>query len=304
MSITVRRGATPPRDSPGRFRRSGADGGRRGEPLRDISLEDKYLLEEGRILLTGVQGLVRLPLDQHRADIRRGLTTGTLISGYQGSPLGGLDQELARNRELLDEHLVCHVPGLNEELGATSAWGSQLTGQLPGAKHDGVLGMWYGKAPGLDRAADALRHGNFVGVSRTGGALAVVGDDPSSKSSTIPSASESLLASFHMPVFFPGNVQEVLDLGLHAFACSRASGLWSGFKIITNVADAVGTAEVAPGRVSPVLPDLGYEHVPDGNLLPPASLELERTLLGVRTDLALAYARENGVNRIEGERDG
>ena len=163
--------------------------------------------------------------------------------------------------------------------------------------------MWYGKAPGLDRAADSLRHGNFVGVSRTGGALAVVGDDPSCKSSTIPSASESLLASLHMPVFFPGSAAEVIDLGLHAFACSRASGLWAGFKIVTSVADAVGTAEVAPGRVSPVLPDLGYEHVPNGNLLPPASLDLERTLLGVRTDLALAYARENGVNRIEGARD-
>ena len=136
-----------------------------------------------------------------------------MISGYQGSPLGGLDKELGRNRALLDEHHVHHVPGLNEELGATSAWGSQLAAQLPGAKYDGVLGMWYGKAPGLDRAADSLRHGNFVGVSRSGGGLAVVGDDPTCKSSTIPSASESLLASLHMPVFFPGHVQEVIDLG-------------------------------------------------------------------------------------------
>jgi indolepyruvate ferredoxin oxidoreductase len=270
---------------------------------REVSLDDKYQLYEGRVLLTGVQGLVRLVLDQHREDARRGLRTGTMISGYQGSPLGGLDKELQRTRALLDEHHVRHVPGLNEELGATSAWGSQLAGRLPGARYDGVLGMWYGKAPGLDRAADSLRHGNFVGVSRTGGALAVVGDDPSCKSSTIPSASESLLASFHMPVFFPGNVQEVLDLGLHAYACSRTSGLWAGFKIVTSVADAVGTAEVAPGRVSPALPDLGYEHQPDGNLLAPASLEMERSLLGVRTDLALAYARENDVNRIEGARD-
>jgi indolepyruvate ferredoxin oxidoreductase len=279
------------------------NGGRRAGERREISLEDKYLLEEGRILLTGVQGLVRLPLDQHRADRRRGLSTGTMISGYQGSPLGGLDRELQRNSKICDEHHVRHVPGLNEELGATSAWGSQLAAGLPGATYDGVLAMWYGKAPGLDRAADSLRHGNFVGVSRTGGALAIVGDDPSCKSSTIPSASESLLASLHMPVFFPGNVQEVLDLGLHAFACSRASGLWSGFKIITNVADAVGTAEVAPDRIVPELPDLGYEHVPNANLLAPASLEMERSLVGVRTDLALAYARQNHVNRIEGAGD-
>src|ERR687897_435415 len=305
MSIAVRPGAAPrKRPSRGeRFARAGDNGGpRRGRPL-DISLDHKYLLEEGRILLTGLQGLVRLPLDQHRADRRRGLHTGTMISGYQGSPLGGLDKELARNRELVEAHHVRHVPGLNEELGATSAWGSQLAAQLPGAKYDGVLAMWYGKAPGLDRAADALRHGNFVGVSRTGGGLAMVGDDPGCKSSTIPSASESLLASLQMPVFFPGNVQEVLDLGLHALACSRASGLWAGFKIVTSVADAVGTAEVAPGRVTPVLPDLGYEHQPHGNLLAPASLEMERTLLGVRTDPAMAYARENGVNRIEGAGD-
>jgi indolepyruvate ferredoxin oxidoreductase len=271
--------------------------------LREVTLEDKYVLEDGRILLTGVQGLVRLVLDQHRADRARGLTTGTMISGYQGSPLGGFDQELARNAKLLGEHHVRHVPGLNEELGATSAWGSQLAGRLPGAKYDGVLGLWYGKAPGLDRAADSLRHGNFVGVSRTGGGLAVVGDDPSCKSSTIPSASESLLASLHMPVFFPGSVQEVVDLGLHAYACSRASGLWAGFKIVTGVADAVGSAEVAPGRIAPVLPDLGYIHEPSAHLLAPQSLEMERTMLGVRTDLALAYARENGVNRIEGARD-
>src|SRR5215204_5212338 len=231
MSIAVRRGAAPRRrpQQGERWRRAGDDGGRRRGPLLDISLDDKYVLEEGRILLTGLHGLVRLPLDQHRADRR----------------------------------------------------------------------------PGLHRAADSLRHGNFVGVSRTGGGLAIVGDDPGCKSSTIPSASESLLASLQMPVFFPGNVQEVLDLGLHALACSRASGLWSGFKIVTSVADAVATAAVAPDRVMPVMPTVEwngkpYEHVPDGNLLAPASLDMERTLLGPRTELALAYARENGLNRIEG----
>ena len=285
---------------------------RRGAPRvperRNVNLEDKYALEEGRIFLTGVQALVRLPLDQHRSDRRRGLHTATFISGYQGSPLGGLDQELARRRKLCEEHHVFHVPGLNEELGATSAWGSQLAADLPGARYDGVLGMWYGKAPGLDRAGDSLRHGNFVGVSRTGGALACVGDDPSCKSSTIPSASEAVLESLHMPVFFPGDVQEVIDLGLHALGCSRASGLWSGFKIVTNVADASGTAAVSPERVMPRIPTVEwegrpYEHRPSANLLAPASVEMERTMLGPRSELALAYARENGVNRIEGAHD-
>src|ERR671914_1954298 len=300
-----RRSARP---APGRRLQRGQNGRRPEHARREVSLDDKYVLEEGRVLLTGLQGLVRLVLEQHRADRARGLMTGTMISGYQGSPLGGLDKELSRNRKLLDEHHVRHVPGLNEELGATSAWGSQLTSRLPGASYDGVLAMWYGKAPGLDRAADSLRHGNFVGVSRTGGALAVVGDDPSCKSSTIPSASEPMLASLQMPVFFPGSVQEVLDLGLHALACSRASGLWVGFKIITNVADALSTAAVAPERVEPVMPTVvwegkPYEHVPNANLLAPASLDMERTLIGPRTELALAYARENGVNRIEGARD-
>jgi indolepyruvate ferredoxin oxidoreductase len=270
---------------------------------RDVSLEDKYLLQEGRILLTGLQALVRLPLDQHRADRRRALETGTMISGYQGSPLGGLDKELQRNREICERHHVFHVPGLNEELGATAAWGSQLAEKLPGARYDGVLAMWYGKAPGLDRAADALRHGNYVGVSRRGGALAVVGDDPSCKSSTLPSASETMFASFGMPVFYPGSPQEVLDLGLHAFACSRASGLWCGFKVVTGVADAIGTAEVAPDRVAPKLPELGYEHSPDATLLPPASVGMERTLFGPRTALAIAYARDNDVNTVEGAPD-
>ncbi|HEY1276738.1 MAG TPA: indolepyruvate ferredoxin oxidoreductase family protein, partial [Thermoleophilaceae bacterium] len=290
-----------------RFRR-GAARRPEGARLGEVSLEDKYLLEEGRIFLTGVQALVRLPLDQHRADRRHGLHTGTMVSGYQGSPLGGLDKEIQRNHAICEEHHVHHVPGLNEELGATSAWGSQLAVHLPGMKYDGVLSMWYGKAPGLDRAADALRHGNFVGVSRTGGALAIVGDDPSCKSSTVPSASETTFASFHMPVFYPGNVQDVLDLGLHALGCSRASGLWSGFKVITSVADAVGTADVAPGRIARVLPTVEwhgrpYEHVPNGHLLAPASLEMESSMFGPRTELALAYARANGVNRVEGARD-
>jgi len=295
--------------TPSTRERRGRRFSRPGSPeRREVSLDDKYLLEDGRIYLTGLQALVRVPLDQHRADRARALRTATFISGYQGSPLGGLDKELQRNRAICEDHHLFHVPGLNEELGATSAWGSQLASQLPGARYDGVLGMWYGKAPGLDRAMDSLRHGNFVGVSRAGGGLAMVGDDPSCKSSTLPSASESLFQSLHMPVFYPGSVQDVLDLGLHAFGCSRASGLWSGFKVITAVADGVGTAEVHPDRVVPRIPELEwegrpYEHQPNGTLLAPASMEMERTLLGPRTELALAYARENAVNRIEGARD-
>jgi indolepyruvate ferredoxin oxidoreductase len=220
----------------------------------ETSLDDKYLLEQGTIFISGIQALVRVLLDQHRADKRRGLNTATFVSGYQGSPLGGFDKELLRLRKVADDHGIHFTPGLNEELAATSVYGSQLAMNLPGPKRDGVTGVWYGKNPGLDRAMDALRHANFAGTHPDGGALALVGDDPSCKSSTLPSAGEATLASLHMPTFFPGTLQEVLDFGLHAIACSRASGLWSALKIITNVADAAGTAQVWPERVAPVMP--------------------------------------------------
>ncbi|HEX5504212.1 MAG TPA: indolepyruvate ferredoxin oxidoreductase family protein, partial [Thermomicrobiales bacterium] len=274
-----------------------------GDAAAGFTLDDKYAAEAGRIYLTGIQALVRLSLDQHRADRRRGLRTATFIAGYRGSPLGGLDQELARQGRRLAEHHVVHQPALNEELGATAVFGSQLAGTLPGAKYDGVLGMWYGKAPGVDRTMDAFRHANLAGIGRNGGVLALGGDDPNSKSSTIPSASEVAFYDALMPVLYPGNVQEVLDLGLHGFMLSRAAGVWVGMKIVTNVADSSGTAEVAPERVAPVIPTVdldGRPYLPaiDPRLLPPYNLELERTLHYARLELARRYARENNLNRI------
>ncbi|HEY3189811.1 MAG TPA: hypothetical protein VGJ70_20140, partial [Solirubrobacteraceae bacterium] len=264
----------------------------------ETTLRDKYVLEQGTVFLTGIQALVRVLLDQHRADVRRGLNTATFVSGYQGSPLGGFDKEVMGLRELAGEHAIRFTPGLNEELAATAVYGSQLVNNLPGPRHDGVLGVWYGKNPGLDRAMDALRHANFAGTHPSGGALALVGDDPSCKSSTLPSAAEATLAALHMPTFFPGTLQEVLDLGLHAIACSRASGLWSALKVVTNVADAAGTAQVWPERVVPVLPENAGSHRPSGHLLAPASLELERSLFGVRLELARQYAALNQLNPI------
>jgi indolepyruvate ferredoxin oxidoreductase len=271
--------------------------------LVDVSLDDKYALDQGRIFLSGIQALVRVPFDVVRADRRNGLNTGTFFSGYQGSPLGGLDQEILRNRKLAGELNLHFKAGLNEELGATSVWGSQLAPTLPGANVDGVVGYWYGKNPGLDRASDALRHANLCGTPPTGGAIALVGDDPSCKSSTVPSASEQMLQSLHMPILFPGNVQEILDLGLHAVALSRASGLWVGFKVVTNVADAAGTAEVSPDRVVPVMPVVEwygkpYVHKPNPTMLAPDSLISERNLLNVRLEIARQYGRLNGLNRV------
>ncbi len=269
----------------------------------DASLSDKYLLEQGTIFISGIQALVRVMLDQHRADRRRGLNTATFVSGYQGSPLGGLDKEILRLRKIAEEHALHFVPGLNEELAATAIYGSQLALNVPGPKVDGVTGFWYGKNPGLDRAMDALRHANYAGTHPNGGAVALVGDDPSCKSSTLPSAGEATLASLYMPTFWPGTLQEVLDFGLHAIACSRVSGLWSALKIVTNVADAAGTAQVWPERVVPVVPTVEWEgrpyvHQPSGNLLAPASLELEKTLFGPRLELARQYGALNQLNPV------
>src|SRR3954464_2290505 len=256
----------------------------------ETTLEDKYVLEQGTIFLSGIHALVRVLLDQHRADVSRGLNTATFVSGYQGSPLGGFDKEVMRLGELGTEHAIHFTPGLNEELAATAVSGSQLVNNLPGPQRDGVTGVWYGKNPGLDRAMDALRHANFAGTHPNGGALALVGDDPSCKSSTLPSAAEATLAALHMPTFYPGTLQEVLDLGAHAITCSRASGLWSALEIVTNVADAAGTAQVWPERVVPVLPEQAGTHRPSGHLLAPTSLELERSLFDVRLAVAREYA--------------
>src|SRR5713226_387246 len=268
-----------------------------------FSLDAKYTQESGRIYLSGIQALVRLPLDQHRADKRRGLNTATFISGYRGSPLGGFDQTLERERKLLQAHQVVFSSGLNEDLGATAVFGSQMVGLFPRPKYDGVLGMWYGKAPGVDRTGDVFKHANYAGVGRNGGVLALAGDDPLSKSSTLPSHSEVALYDALMPTIFPGNVQEILDLGQHGFMLSRTSGLWVGAKIVNNIADEAGTAEVDPERVQPVIPSVEldgrrFEHHINVNLIPPFGLDMERTLHYARLELARRYAWENKLNRI------
>ncbi len=270
---------------------------------RDFSLDAKYRQQTGLIFLSGIQALVRLPLDQHRADARRGLRTATLISGYRGSPLGGLDLTLERNPDLLREHHVVFLSGVNEDLGATAIYGSQLANLFPQPKYDGVLGMWYGKGPGVDRTGDIFKHANYAGVGRHGGVLALGGDDPLSKSSTLPTHSEVAFYDALFPVLFPGNVQEILDLGRLGFELSRYAGLWTGFKIVTNVADEVGTAEVGPDRTAIVDPGFEWEGRPwrptqNPTLLPPFGLELEREIHYGRLPAALAFAAANRINRI------
>jgi indolepyruvate ferredoxin oxidoreductase len=270
---------------------------------REYSLDDKYLLERGRVALSGIQALVRLPLDQHRADRRAGLRTATLISGYRGSPLGGYDVLLQANQRILADHQVRFLPGVNEDLGATAVFGSQLANKFPRPKYDGVLGIWYGKGPGVDRSGDAFRHANLTGVGRYGGVLAVAGDDPASKSSTVPSASEVALSDAQMPVLFPADVQDLLDLGLAGFALSRYSGLWVGFKVTTNVADEFASLVVDPDRIRPVIPSFEYRGAPwqptqNHMLFPPYSVQLEQEVFEGRLEAARRFAAANRLNRV------
>ena len=271
--------------------------------LAEFTLEDRYTAESGRVIMSGTQALARLPLDQHRADKLRGLHTASLITGYRGSPLGALDFALERIPRLLDEHHIRFVPAVNEELAATAIMGSQTVNLLPGPKYDGVCGIWYGKGPGVDRSGDAFKHANLAGVGEHGGVLALAGDDPSCKSSTIPSHSEIALYDALMPILYPGSAQEILDLGLLGFALSRFSGLWVGFKIVTDVADEYSSVEVGLERVHIAEPEFrrnGRLWRPRQNpdLLAPYSLQQEQEIHDARLDAALAFAKANRLNDI------
>jgi indolepyruvate ferredoxin oxidoreductase len=274
---------------------------------RPSALDERYRRRDGTVYLTGIQALVRMLLDRARHDRRTGLDTATYVSGYEGSPLAGYDLELARKRDLLTEHGIICQPGLNEELAATAVSGTQLAGTVGEARHAGVTGIWYGKAPGLDRATDALRHANLIGTAPAGGAVALVGDDPAAKSSTVPSASEFALADLCLPTFYPADPAEILLHGLHAVELSRASGLWSAIKVATAVADGACTAAVSPDWLEPDLTSLpgslrAYRHRPSAHLLGPELADLERSLATDRMPVAVEYIRRSGLNAVLGAR--
>jgi indolepyruvate ferredoxin oxidoreductase len=268
-----------------------------------MNLDSKYEQEHGAVYLTGIQALVRLPMDQMRRDRRAGLNTAAFISGYEGSPLGGYDLALARVRRLLDQHRIHFVPGVNEDLAATSIFGSQIHHSLGESRYDGVVGIWYGKGPGVDRSGDIFRHANIAGTGKNCAALVLGGDDHVSKSSTIPHQSDLSFYNLAMPIFYPGNTQETLDYGLLAIALSRFSGAWVAMKMVTNVCDAGGTANVDPERVSIRIPE-GYEKKTDARLLIPITLMLEPEVLYRRLEAAREFARLNQVNRSFGATDG
>jgi len=262
------------------------------------TLEHKYTRTDGRIYLSGVQALVRLPLMQQLRDRAAGLNTGGFVSGYRGSPLGGFDLELWRARKHLDAANVKFQPGLNEDLGATMVWGTQQTNLFPGARVDGVYAMWYGKGPGVDRCGDVFKHGNAAGTSRHGGVLALAADDHACRSSTLPHGSEEEFVSAMMPVLNPAGVQDILDLGLLGWAMSRYTGRWIGFKTIAETVESSASVEVDPFARQIVLPE-DFELPPGGLNIrwpdPPLDQEMRLHRYAVRA--AQAFARANGVDR-------
>ncbi|WP_312327214.1 indolepyruvate ferredoxin oxidoreductase family protein [Stenotrophomonas sp.] len=269
-------------------------------PLDDsYTLDHKYTRTDGRIYLSGVQALVRLPLMQQLRDQAAGLDTAGFISGYRGSPLGGFDLELWRARQHLEAARVKFTPGLNEDLGATMVWGTQQTNLFPGAKVQGVYGMWYGKGPGVDRCGDVFKHANAAGTSVHGGVLALAADDHACRSSTLPHGSEDEFVSAMMPVLNPAGVQDILDMGLLGWAMSRYTGRWIGFKTIAETVESSASVQVDPFARRIVLPE-DFE-MPAGGLnirWPDPPLDQEMRLHRYAVKAAQAFARANGIDRV------
>jgi len=278
------------------------------QALQTVTLDDKYSLAYGRAFMSGVQALVKLPMLQRVRDQQQGKNTAGFISGYRGSPLGGYDQALAKAEKYLKAQNIVFQPGVNEELAATALWGTQQLGFAPAGsnKFDGVFGIWYGKGPGVDRCSDVFKHANMAGTTAWGGVIAVAGDDHVAKSSTAAHQSDHIFKACGTPVFFPASVQEILDLGLHAFALSRFSGVWAGLKTIQEIVESSATVMIDPDRVQIRIPT-DFE-MPVGGLhirWPDQSLEQEARLFDYKWYAALAYIRANRLNYnvIEGAND-
>ncbi|RMD65350.1 MAG: indolepyruvate ferredoxin oxidoreductase family protein, partial [Alphaproteobacteria bacterium] len=267
--------------------------------LAAVSLDDKYTLERGRVYLTGTQALVRLPMMQRQRDAAAGLNTACFVSGYRGSPLGGVDQQMWRARRFLANNHIHFQPGLNEDLAATAVWGSQQTVLFNDCNYDGVFAMWYGKGPGVDRSGDVFKHGNAAGSSRYGGVLLLAGDDHTAKSSTLAHQCEYSFVDAMIPVLNPAGVQEFLDLGLYGWAMSRYSGCWVGFKTIAETVDSSASVYIDPERIRIVTPQ-DFEMPPGGLNIrwPDTPLEQEERLHKYKLYAALAFARANRLDRV------
>lgn len=267
--------------------------------LRDVTLDDKFDLSKDRVFITGTQAVIRMLLMQRERDRLAGLNTAGFVSGYRGSPLGGLDQNLWRARKWLEAANVVFQPGLNEELAATAVWGSQQAEIRGDGKYDGVFGMWYGKGPGVDRSGDVFRHANMAGSSKHGGVLALMGDDHTAESSTVAHQSEFHFVDVMVPILNPAGVQEILDYGLYGYAMSRFCGTWVAFKCVKENIESTASVDGSLDRVKIVMPD--------DFLTPPGGLNIrardgvldqEARLQDFKRDAMLAFVRANNLNRI------
>jgi len=266
-----------------------------------VSLLDKYSKRDGSIFISGVQSLVRMPLVQKDIDISNNLNTAGFISGYKGSPLAGYDLELSRAQNFLDEKSIFHQPGLNEEIAATSVWGSQQGEFLSRGKFDGVFGIWYGKGPGVDRAMDALKHANAAGSSKHGGVLAIAGDDHGAKSSTLPHQSDHNFISAFIPYLYPSGVNDIVPYGLLGIAMSRFSGCWIGMKIVSDVADAAMVYDTDLEKANIIIPSKDffgeYAELSRNIYYKDNPRDQDHRLQRVKGFAAQAFGRVNGMDK-------
>ena len=267
--------------------------------LRSVSLDDKYDLAQDRVLVTGYQALIRALLMQKERDRRSGLNTAGYVTGYRGSPLGGLDQQMMRAGRFLSRQDVKFQPGINEELAATALWGSQQAELRGEGKFDGVFGMWYGKGPGVDRSGDVFRHANLAGTAKAGGVLALMGDDHTAESSTTAHQSEFHFVDVMMPILNPAGVQEIIDYALYGWAMSRYTGAWSALKCMHETVESTGVVDGNLDRLKIVIPS--DFQMPEGGL----NVRLVDTILGqearlhdFKRDAMLAFVRANKLNKI------
>ncbi len=266
--------------------------------MDELTLDTKYSATSGRVFVSGVQALARLPLMQRMRDAAAGLNTAGYISGYRGSPLGGYDEALWSAQKFLDAGRITFNPGVNEDMAATACWGTQQAGLFGQATYDGVFAIWYGKGPGVDRSGDPLKHGNLAGTSPLGGVLVMTGDDHLAKSSTTAHQSEQALIAAMIPILYPASVQEFLDFGLHGFALSRYSGAYAGFKCVGDIVEGSASVAVDADRVHIITPD-DFEIPEDGLHIrwPDPMLDQESRLINLKLKAAQAYLRANRLDR-------
>ena len=264
-----------------------------------VTLDDKYSLDHGRVFLTGVQALTRLPMLQHQRDAAAGLNTAGYVSGYRGSPLGGLDTAMHAAADFLRAENISFHPGVNEELAATAIWGTQQLHLFPKPQRDGIFSMWYGKGPGVDRCGDVFKHANYAGTSKHGGVLVIAGDDHSARSSAVAHQSEHVFSASGIPVLAPAGLQDYLDLGLHGWAMSRYSGCWVAMKVTSDSVESSATVTLDPQRLQILLPD-DFAMPPAGLHIrwPDSPLAQEMRMQEFKVYAALAYARRNRLNRL------